>query len=62
MVRSLAGARKRLNRPVTYAEKVLFAHLRDPLHQELERGMSYTDFTPTEWRCKMRWRRSSRSN
>src|ERR1700722_4099115 len=39
-------ARKRLNRPVTYTEKVLFNHLRDPLHQELERQRSYADFAP----------------
>lgn len=38
--------RKQLDRPLTYAETVLFDHLRDPLGQELERGRSYADFRP----------------
>ena len=32
--------RARLKRPLTYAEKILFAHLDDPEGQELERGKS----------------------
>ena len=33
--------RARLGRPLTYAEKILFAHFHDPANQELERGESY---------------------
>ncbi|MHC4549314.1 MAG: aconitate hydratase [Planctomycetota bacterium] len=33
--------RTRLDRPLTYAEKILFAHLADPDGQELERGESW---------------------
>ncbi len=36
-----AIARRRLGRPVTLAEKILFAHLVDPEGQEFERGKSY---------------------
>ncbi|MGH7162055.1 MAG: aconitate hydratase [Planctomycetota bacterium] len=36
--------RKRLGRPLTYAEKVLFAHLHEPERQELERGKSHALF------------------
>jgi aconitate hydratase len=37
--------RSRLGRPLTYAEKVLINHLRDP-EQTVERGKSYTDLDP----------------
>ncbi len=33
--------RRRLGRPLTFAEKVVFAHLHDPQRQELERGASF---------------------
>ncbi len=33
--------RKRLNRPLTLAEKILFGHLKDPKEQDLERGKSF---------------------
>jgi aconitate hydratase len=39
-------ARQRIGRPLTYAEKVLFAHLDDPEHGGLERGVDYTDYRP----------------
>ena len=39
-------ARKRLQRPLTLAEKILVNHLSDPQNQELERGESYADFHP----------------
>jgi aconitate hydratase len=39
-------ARRRLGRPLTYAEKVLVNHLSDPEGQEMERGRSYADFHP----------------
>src|SRR6202167_2081886 len=38
--------RKRLGRPITYAEKVLVNQLSDPWAQELERQSSYADFFP----------------
>ncbi len=44
----VAIARKRLGRPLTLAEKVLFAHLDDPENQEWERGESYLDLRP-DW-------------
>ncbi|PWU19190.1 MAG: aconitate hydratase [Bdellovibrio sp.] len=37
----VAVIRKRLNRPLTMAEKVLLGHLADPAQQELERGKSF---------------------
>ena len=42
----VAIGRERLGRPLTFAEKVLINHLRDPESQELERGRSYTDLDP----------------
>ena len=41
-----AIGRRRLGRPLTFTEKVLINHLRDPEGQELERGRSYADFSP----------------
>src|SRR3954451_13704874 len=38
--------RSRLGRPMTFAEKVLVNHLRDPRTQEMERARSYADFDP----------------
>jgi aconitate hydratase len=43
---SAALGRVRLGRPLTFAEKALLNHLRDPEGQELERGRSYADFDP----------------
>jgi aconitate hydratase len=42
----VAVARRRLGRPVTYAEKVLFAHAEDPDAIGLERGVDYGDYRP----------------
>jgi aconitate hydratase len=42
----VALGRERLGRPLTFAEKVLFNHLRDPASQEIERGRTYNDFDP----------------
>src|SRR5690242_18302092 len=39
-------ARRRLGRPVTLAEKILFNHLADPEGQTLERGRSYSELYP----------------
>jgi aconitate hydratase len=41
-----ALGRERLGRSLTFAEKVLINHLRDPQNQELERGRSYADLDP----------------
>jgi len=38
--------KKRLGRPLTFAEKVLFGHLDDPQNQELERGKSFLLLRP----------------
>ena len=38
-----ALGRERLGRSLTFAEKILVNHLRDPEGQELERGRSYAD-------------------
>src|SRR5690242_18773018 len=42
----VAIGRRRLGRALTLAEKVLFNHLADPEHQELERGRSYSELYP----------------
>src|SRR3954449_10997486 len=39
-------ARRRLGRPITLAEKILFNHLADPEGQPLERGRSYSELYP----------------
>ena len=41
----LDNGRKKLNRPLTYAEKILINHL-DDSEQDLERGVSYVDLRP----------------
>src|SRR5947199_9894135 len=41
MERNLAVVRRRLQRPLTLADKILLGHLDDPEHQELEPGHSY---------------------
>ncbi len=38
--------RQRLGRPLTYAEKVLFNHMRDAERQGLERGVDYGEYYP----------------
>jgi aconitate hydratase len=40
------NARKILGRPMTYAEKILYAHLWDEPTKELERGEDYVDLAP----------------
>lgn len=44
--------RKRLGRPLTYAEKILYGHLDDPHHQEIERGVSYLKLRPDRVACQ----------
>jgi aconitate hydratase len=42
----IAIVRERLGRPMTYGEKVLFAHADDPATIGLERGVDYADYRP----------------
>ncbi|EFN58721.1 hypothetical protein CHLNCDRAFT_14282, partial [Chlorella variabilis] len=42
----LQVVRKRLNRPLTFAEKVVYGHLDDPEGQEIKRGVSYLNLRP----------------
>jgi aconitate hydratase len=40
------NARKTLNHPLTYVEKILYSHLWDPALDELKRGVDYADLAP----------------
>jgi len=42
----VATARRRLGRPLTLTEKILFAHLLEPARQPVKRGESYADLCP----------------
>ena len=42
----LKVVRKRLNRPLTLSEKILYSHLDDPGTAEIERGQSYLKLRP----------------
>ncbi len=44
--RNLAAVRKRLNRPLTLAEKIVFGHLDKPESQELAVGAAFLDTRP----------------
>ncbi|QLG73494.1 hypothetical protein HG535_0E05780 [Zygotorulaspora mrakii] len=44
--------RKRLNRPLTYAEKILYGHLDNPHEQEIQRGVSYLKLRPDRVACQ----------
>ena len=52
MSENLAVVRSRLNRPLTYAEKILYSHLDDPHGQEIERGKSYLKLRPDRVACQ----------
>ena len=39
-------ARKIVGRPLTYTEKILYAHLYNEPNTELRRGIDFADFTP----------------
>lgn len=51
-VENLEIVKKRLNRPLTYAEKLLYAHLDDPHGQDIERGVSYLKLRPDRVACQ----------
>ncbi|ABN68051.1 Aconitase, mitochondrial [Scheffersomyces stipitis CBS 6054] len=42
----------RLNRPLTYAEKLLYGHLDDPHGQDIQRGVSYLKLRPDRVACQ----------
>lgn len=44
--------KERLNRPLTYAEKLLYGHLNDPHGQDIERGVSYLKLRPDRVACQ----------
>ncbi|EEB08433.2 aconitate hydratase [Schizosaccharomyces japonicus yFS275] len=44
--------KKRLNRPLTYSEKILYSHLDDPKNQDIERGVSYLRLRPDRVACQ----------
>ena len=46
VLKGLEAVRKRLNRPVTLAEKILFGHLADPESADLRPGESYLQLKP----------------
>lgn len=52
MSENLAIVRKRLNRPLTYGEKILYSHLDDPEGQDIERGTSYLRLRPDRVACQ----------
>lgn len=46
LVSRLEIVKKRLNRPLTMSEKVLYSHLDDPQNQDIQRGTSYLRLRP----------------
>ena len=44
--------RDRLKRPLTYSEKMVYGHLDDPHHQEIERGNTYLRLRPDRVACQ----------
>lgn len=52
MNEKLQIVRQRLNRPLTYAEKVLYSHLDDPHNQDIQRGKSYLKLRPDRVACQ----------
>ena len=52
MNENLQIVRKRLNRPLTYMEKILYSHLDDPHGQDIERGKSYLKLRPDRVACQ----------
>lgn len=52
MSENLSIVRGRLNRPLTFSEKVLYSHLDDPHGQDIERGVSYLRLRPDRVACQ----------
>lgn len=49
---NLAVVRQRLNRPLTYSEKVLYGHLDNPHEADIRRGASYLKLRPDRVACQ----------
>ncbi|KAI9257727.1 aconitate hydratase [Helicostylum pulchrum] len=49
---NLKVVRKRLNRPLTLSEKIVYGHLDDPETQEIVRGQSYLRLRPDRVACQ----------
>ncbi|EPX71453.1 aconitate hydratase [Schizosaccharomyces octosporus yFS286] len=49
---NLEVVKKRLQRPLTYSEKILYGHLDDPVNQDIERGVSYLKLRPDRVACQ----------
>ncbi|KAI0083269.1 aconitate hydratase [Irpex rosettiformis] len=49
---NLAIIRKRLGRPLTLSEKILYGHLDDAVNQDIERGTSYLKLRPDRVACQ----------
>ncbi|KAJ5264636.1 hypothetical protein N7505_007429 [Penicillium chrysogenum] len=52
MSQNLDIVRSRLQRPLTYSEKVLYSHLDDPHGQDIQRGVSYLKLRPDRVACQ----------
>ncbi|OGM50136.1 aconitate hydratase [Aspergillus bombycis] len=52
MSENLEIVRRRLSRPLTYAEKILYSHLDNPHEQDIERGVSYLKLRPDRVACQ----------
>ncbi|OUM61414.1 hypothetical protein PIROE2DRAFT_12565 [Piromyces sp. E2] len=52
MAENIKIVRERLNRPLTYAEKIVYGHLADPKNQDIERGKSYLNLHPDRVACQ----------
>jgi aconitate hydratase len=52
MSENLGIVRGRLNRPLAFAEKILYSHLDDPHGQEIVRGQSYLKLRPDRVACQ----------
>jgi len=48
----LTIVRRRLNHPLTLAEKIVYGHLDDPQHQQIVRGKSYLNLRPDRVACQ----------
>ncbi|RIA81526.1 aconitate hydratase [Glomus cerebriforme] len=49
---NLATVKKRLGRPLTLSEKILYGHLDNPHGQDIERGVSYLKLRPDRVACQ----------
>ncbi|KAL1920040.1 uncharacterized protein VTP21DRAFT_1186 [Calcarisporiella thermophila] len=49
---NLAIVKKRLNRPLTLSEKIVYGHLDDAHNQDIERGKSYLKLRPDRVACQ----------